>query len=133
MVAGTAGVWLFYVQHQFEGVYWERGEEWDYARRRLQGSSFYKLPEGPAVVLGQHRLSPHPPPQPAHPQLQSRKCHQADPLFQTRQAGDAVLQLQSFTFRLWDEQRRKLVGYGHLRQIRREQRQAAASRQVTGV
>src|SRR6185503_5244832 len=30
MVAGSAGVWLFYVQHQFEGVYWERGKSWDY-------------------------------------------------------------------------------------------------------
>src|SRR5208283_6204745 len=31
MVAGSAGVWLFYVQHQFEGVYWERSGDWDYA------------------------------------------------------------------------------------------------------
>src|SRR6266566_4819097 len=44
-VAGSAGFWLFYVQHQFEGVYWERGEEWDYATAALQGSSFYKLPK----------------------------------------------------------------------------------------
>src|SRR5690606_4841503 len=44
MVAGSAGVWLFYVQHQFEGVYWERRDEWDYAAAALQGSSFYKLP-----------------------------------------------------------------------------------------
>ena len=44
MVAGSAGMWLFYVQHQFEGVYWERGEAWDYTAAALQGSSFYKLP-----------------------------------------------------------------------------------------
>src|SRR6185436_11469301 len=44
MVAGGAGVWLFYVQHQFEGVYWERAEDWDYTRAALEGSSFYKLP-----------------------------------------------------------------------------------------
>ena len=43
-VAGGAGVWMFYVQHQFEGVYWERGQKWDYAAAALQGSSFYKLP-----------------------------------------------------------------------------------------
>ena len=43
--AGAAGVWLFYVQHQFEGVYWERGDEWDYATAALKGSSFYKLPK----------------------------------------------------------------------------------------
>src|SRR2546421_2178428 len=39
MVAGSVGIWLFYVQHQFEGVYWERGEEWDYTKAALQGSS----------------------------------------------------------------------------------------------
>src|SRR5258705_2315292 len=44
-VAGSIGVWLFYVQHQFEGVYWERGEEWDYCTAALQSSSFYKLPK----------------------------------------------------------------------------------------
>src|SRR6185503_6751121 len=43
-VAGSVGVWFFYVHHQFEGVYWERGEDWDYATAALQGSSFYKLP-----------------------------------------------------------------------------------------
>lgn len=44
MVAGAAGVWLFYVQHQFEDVYWERGDNWDYTKAALRGSSFYKLP-----------------------------------------------------------------------------------------
>src|SRR5882724_12472363 len=44
MVAGSVGVWLFYVQHQFEGVYWERAKDWDYSTAALKGSSFYKLP-----------------------------------------------------------------------------------------
>ena len=43
-VAASVGVWLFYVQHQFEDVYWERGGEWDFTRAALEGSSFYKLP-----------------------------------------------------------------------------------------
>jgi acyl-lipid omega-6 desaturase (Delta-12 desaturase) len=43
--AGAVGVWLFYVQHQFEGVHWARGKEWDYTRAALQGSPFYKLPK----------------------------------------------------------------------------------------
>src|SRR6185369_16615378 len=43
-VAGGAGVWMFYVQHQFEDVYWERGENWDFTAAALQWSSFYKLP-----------------------------------------------------------------------------------------
>jgi len=44
IVAGTAGVWLFYVQHQFEDVYWENTESWSYADAALRGSSYLKLP-----------------------------------------------------------------------------------------
>ncbi len=45
LVAGAGGVWLFYVQHQFEGVYWARKGEWDYCTAALKGSSYYKLPK----------------------------------------------------------------------------------------
>ncbi len=43
--AASIGVWMFYIQHQFEGVYWERNEKWDYMTEAMQGSSFYKLPK----------------------------------------------------------------------------------------
>jgi omega-6 fatty acid desaturase (delta-12 desaturase) len=45
IIAGTAGVWMFYVQHQFEDAYWESSEEWDYADAALRGSSYLKLPK----------------------------------------------------------------------------------------
>ena len=44
LIAGTAGVWLFYVQHQYEGVYWARHADWDPIRAALEGSSYYQLP-----------------------------------------------------------------------------------------
>lgn len=44
-LAGMAGVWLFYVQHQFEDVYWESHDRWSYADAALQGSSYLKLPQ----------------------------------------------------------------------------------------
>ncbi len=44
VIAGTVGVWLFYVQHQFDGAYWEHRDRWDYVTAALHGSSFYKLP-----------------------------------------------------------------------------------------
>jgi omega-6 fatty acid desaturase (delta-12 desaturase) len=44
-LAGMAGVFLFYVQHQFEDVYWESGERWSYADAALEGSSYLKLPK----------------------------------------------------------------------------------------
>ncbi|HTJ00141.1 MAG TPA: fatty acid desaturase [Dongiaceae bacterium] len=121
-VAGSAGVWLFYVQHQFEGVYWERGENWDYATAALRGSSFYKLPKILQWFSGNigyhhiHHLSPR------IPNYNLEKCHKAEPLFQTVPPVTLFSSFKSFTFRLWDEQRRKLVGYSHLKTLRRERR-----------
>lgn len=42
--ASVAGVWLFFVQHQFEEVYWSKNEQWDLVKAALEGSSFYRLP-----------------------------------------------------------------------------------------
>ncbi|MCL4785902.1 MAG: fatty acid desaturase [Verrucomicrobia bacterium] len=123
-VAGSAGVWLFYVQHQFEGVYWERGADWDYTTAALKGSSFYKLPRILQWFSGNigfhhiHHLSPR------IPNYNLERCHKSEPLFQTVKPVTLFASFKSFTFRLWDEQRRKLVGYGHLRAIRRQQREA---------
>jgi omega-6 fatty acid desaturase (delta-12 desaturase) len=119
LVAGAAGFWLFYVQHQFEGVYWERRDEWDYATAALQGSSFYKLPRVLQWFSGNigfhhiHHLSPR------IPNYNLEKCHAANALFQTVKPVTFFRSFKSLTFRLWDEQRRKLVGYGHLRTLRR--------------
>jgi len=118
MTAGSIGVWLFYVQHQFEGVYWERGEDWDYVHAALKGSSFYKLPKVLQWFSGNigfhhiHHLSPR------IPNYRLEKCHQAEPLFQTVKPVTLLASLKSFTFRLWDEQQRKLVGYRHLKNMR---------------
>jgi omega-6 fatty acid desaturase (delta-12 desaturase) len=118
MVAGGAGVWMFYVQHQFEGVYWERGEDWSFVAAALQGSSFYKLPRILQWFTGNigfhhiHHLSPR------IPNYNLEKCHNADSLFQEVKPITLFSSLKSITFRLWDEKGRKLVGYGHLRKVR---------------
>jgi omega-6 fatty acid desaturase (delta-12 desaturase) len=121
MVAGSAGIWLFYVQHQFEGVYWERAEEWDYTAAALQGSSFYKLPRVLQWFSGNigfhhiHHLSSR------IPNYNLEKCHHADPVFQKVKPITLVASFKSFTFRLWDEKRRCLVGYGYLKTLRKSQ------------
>lgn len=118
MVAGAAGVWLFYVQHQFEDVYWERGEDWDYTRAALEGSSFYKLPRVLQWFSGNigfhhiHHLSAR------IPNYHLELCHNAHPMFQSVKPVTLRGSLKSFSFRLWDEQRRKLVGFSYLRQMR---------------
>jgi omega-6 fatty acid desaturase (delta-12 desaturase) len=45
IIAGTMGIFMFYVQHQFEDVYWESSEDWNYADAALQGSSYLVLPK----------------------------------------------------------------------------------------
>ena len=125
MVAGGAGVWMFYVQHQFEDVYWERGEDWSYVSAALEGSSFYKLPRILQWFSGNigfhhiHHLSPR------IPNYNLEKCHKAEPIFQTIKPVTLFSSLKSFTFRLWDEQRRTLVGYRALRAIRKQQGQSS--------
>jgi omega-6 fatty acid desaturase (delta-12 desaturase) len=44
LLAGAAGIWLFYVQHQFEDTHWSSGEDWDFEESALHGSSNYVLP-----------------------------------------------------------------------------------------
>jgi omega-6 fatty acid desaturase (delta-12 desaturase) len=44
ILAGSIGVWLFYVQHQFEDTFWDHGESWSFHEAALHGSSHYDLP-----------------------------------------------------------------------------------------
>ena len=121
MVAATAGIWMFYVQHQFEDVYWERGKDWDYTAAALQGSSFYKLPRILQWFSGNigfhhiHHLNPR------IPNYNLQRCHEADPLFQQVKPITLFPSLKTVNFRLWDERSRKLVGFRHLRQLRQGQ------------
>jgi acyl-lipid omega-6 desaturase (Delta-12 desaturase) len=114
MLSGAAGLWLFYVQHQFEGVYWERGQSWNYTAAALQGSSFYKLPRVLQWFSGNigfhhvHHLSPRV----ANYNLQ--KCHESAELFQQVKAVTLSTSFKSLSYHLWDEQRRKLVSFSHI-------------------
>jgi omega-6 fatty acid desaturase (delta-12 desaturase) len=110
-IAGALGLWLFYVQHQFEGAFWERSENWNYTAAALQGSSFYKLPRILQWFTGNigfhhiHHLSPR------IPNYHLQQCHEADPFFNTIQPITLLASLRFLTFRLWDEQHKVFVGF----------------------
>jgi omega-6 fatty acid desaturase (delta-12 desaturase) len=114
-VAGALGVWLFYVQHQFQGAYWARTEHWDYTAAAVQGSSYYKLPRILQWFTGNigfhhiHHLSPR------IPNYHLQRCHDADPFFMTIKPVTLLSSGKSLAFRLWDEQRKKFVGFRHLK------------------
>jgi omega-6 fatty acid desaturase (delta-12 desaturase) len=113
--AGALGLWLFYVQHQFEGAYWARSKDWNYTSAALEGSSFYKLPKLLQWFTGNigfhhiHHLSPR------IPNYHLERCHDADPYFKTIKPVTLLASFKSLTFRLWDEQRKVFVGFSHLR------------------
>ena len=117
MIAASAGVWLFYVQHQFEGVYWDRDENWDYVAAALKGSSFYKLPKVLQWFTGSigfhhiHHLSPR------IPNYYLEKCYKENPLFQQVQPITLIKSLKSLKFRLWDEAHHQLVGFDQLKKL----------------
>ena len=112
--AGATGIWLFYVQHQFEGAYWARSADWDYTAAALQGSSFYKLPRILQWFTGNigfhhiHHLSPR------IPNYHLQRCHDADPFFKTIKPVTLLASLRTLGFRLWDEQRNAFVGFSGL-------------------
>ena len=70
LLAGAVGIWLFYVQHQFEDAYWQRADSWSYTDSALRGSSLLKLPQPLQFLDRKYRLSPHPSPQRPDPELQ---------------------------------------------------------------
>ena len=120
LLASSAGVWLFYVQHQFEDTYWEHHPNWQYAIAALQGSSYYKLPKILQWFTGNiglhhiHHLSPK------IPNYNLQKCHDDNPLLQQVTVVTLWESLQTIPLKLWDEEQRRLVGFGHLKARRVE-------------
>lgn len=110
-LASSFGVWLFYVQHQYENVYWERHEKWDFATAALHGSSFYKLPKILQWFTGNigfhhiHHLSPR------IPNYELEKCHTENELFQQVETMTFWSSLKSLNVRLYDEDHHKMVSY----------------------
>ena len=113
----SAGIWLFYVQHNFEEVYWETHSQWDYFKASLQGSSFYKLP---AVLnwftgnIGYHHIH--------HlgakiPNYNLPKAYKENPIFHVKPLT-LWSSFKSLTLRLYDEKTRKLVGWSVLKRYR---------------
>jgi omega-6 fatty acid desaturase (delta-12 desaturase) len=114
LIAGAMGVWLFYVQHQFEGVYWSRHENWDPVKAALEGSSYYKLPRvlqwfsGNIGLHNVHHVLPR------IPNYRLQKCYDESPIMQTVPPLTLRKSLKSFSLNLWDDQRQKLVSFKSL-------------------
>ncbi len=115
LLAGSIGIWLFYVQHQFEDAYWESGEEWNYRDAALRGSSYLKLSAPLRFCTGSigyhhvHHLNAR------IPNYNLRRAHDENAIFQavpTLRLWDA---LRAVALKLWDEDGRRLVTFAEAR------------------
>ena len=103
-------------------VEWKRRNEWDFVGAALNGSSFYKLPKVLQWISGNigfhhiHHLSP------SVPNYNLEKCHRAEPLFRSVTPVTLWGSFKALSFRLWDEQQERLVGYRRMRAVRRANR-----------
>ncbi|SME88238.1 fatty acid desaturase [Desulfovibrio gilichinskyi] len=114
LIAGAVGVWLFYIQHQFEGVYWAHQDEWDPAMAAMNGSSYYKLPkvfQWFTCSIGLHHVHHV---LPRIPNYRLQECYDSSPEMQKVQALSFFKSLKSLKLNLWDENQQKLVSFASL-------------------
>jgi acyl-lipid omega-6 desaturase (Delta-12 desaturase) len=112
LLAGAAGVWLFYVQHQFEDTYWQSADDWSYAEAALRGSSYLKLPRVLQFFSGNiglhhvHHLSAK------IPNYNLQRAHDQTPIFHDVPTLSLWDGLRAVRLKLWDERQGRLVTFG---------------------
>jgi omega-6 fatty acid desaturase (delta-12 desaturase) len=123
VISATLGLWLFYVQHQYEEVYWARNDVRDSVKAALEGSSYYKLPKIAQWFSGNiglhhiHHLNP------SIPNYHLQACHnEIQALHPVKPLGFRK-SFKSLGIHLWDEDTRKLISFKAMRRIRRSQRE----------
>ncbi len=120
--AGASGIWLFYVQHQFEDSYFENEDEWDFVKAAVDGSSYYKLPKVMEWMTGSigfhhvHHLSPR------VPNYNLEKAHESTPPLQQATTITLASSLKSIRFRLYDEDNKRFVSFKEIKELLRKRK-----------
>jgi omega-6 fatty acid desaturase (delta-12 desaturase) len=118
LLGASIGVWLFYVQHQFEDTYWETGERWDFHAAAMEGCSYYDLPGVLHWVTGHlglhhiHHLSSR------IPNYRLRDCFDHSPALRSAKRLTLWSSLRCAKLALWDEEQRALVPFKAARRER---------------
>lgn len=116
MLAGAAGIWLFYVQHQFENVYWENGERWSYADAALRGSSYLRLPKALQFFTGNiglhhvHHMNTR------IPNYNLQRAHDENQIFHGVPTLSCANGIRAVRLKLYDEDRGRLVTFAQARE-----------------
>ena len=115
LVAGAVGIWLFYVQHQFEDTYWQAHADWRYDHAALEGSSYLRLPGVLRFFTGNigfhhvHHLSV------GIPNYNLQAAHNGTDGLRTVPQLTLRQGLRATRLKLWDEQRGRLVTFREVR------------------
>jgi omega-6 fatty acid desaturase (delta-12 desaturase) len=115
MLAGSVGIWLFYVQHQFEDAYWRSTGEWSYADAALYGSSYLKLPwllrffTGNIGLHHVHHLNAR------IPNYNLNRAHRENEIFHQVPTLSLLDGLRAVNLKLWDQESGKLVSFARAR------------------
>ena len=123
LLGTSAGVWMFYVQHNYEGSYWERQEKWDFYKAAMNGSSLYELPAILQWFTGNigfhhiHHLGPR------IPNYKLQECLKENPVFQVKSLN-MWSSLKTLRLRLWDEATQQMVGWERLKKYRQRSYEA---------
>jgi omega-6 fatty acid desaturase (delta-12 desaturase) len=118
LIGGAAGVFLFYVQHQFEDTYWEHRDSWTFAESALRGSSHLKLPKLLQFFTGNiglhhvHHLNAR------IPNYNLQRAHDENPVFHAVPTLSLRDALRAVRLKLWDEDRGRLVTFAEARPAR---------------
>jgi len=111
VISHVIGLWLFYIQHQFEDVSWDRASNWDYKNAAILGSSFLKLPcilqwfTGNIGFHHVHHLSPR------IPNYNLARCQNENDLFKDVRPITLGSTFKALNLSLWDEANRQLVRF----------------------
>jgi omega-6 fatty acid desaturase (delta-12 desaturase) len=117
-LAAASGVWLFYVQHQFEEAYWAGHAEWDYATAAITGSSYLRLNPVLQWFTGNiglhhvHHLGPR------IPNYRLQRVHDENPVFNKAHQITLLDGVKALRLALWDEQARRMIPFKELRRLR---------------
>jgi omega-6 fatty acid desaturase (delta-12 desaturase) len=121
MIAGSVGIWLFYVQHQFEDAYWQSADDWSYGEAALRGSSYLRLPAVLRFFTGNiglhhvHHLNAR------IPNYNLLRAHQESSIFGEVPILSLLDGLRAVNLKLWDQAAGKLVSFATARRAALEQ------------
>jgi len=118
-LAASAGVYLFFVQHQFDRAYWERHANWDYATAAIAGCTYLKLPgvlqwfTGNIGLHHVHHLAPR------VPNYNLQRAHDENAVFHSAPTVSLAQSVRLLRLALWDEQHKRMIRFGDLRTLQR--------------